>query len=301
MRWLSLLFVLWGCAPSPDHGTSLLEETAWTPSELSDPTPPPLVVSPPILGAGQPNLVFISGALPNTAVYLAVGTGPGAGPCPTPLGGQCLGMTNPLTLLPGAADAAGNASFTVPLPPTLGCGMQIVLQAIQLTVGDALLSAASTTYTVAPPTCDEVGGQNTTDVFDDGWSSGSGWVAWRYEAPSTTTVNRVEVFTGETTSTAGVAIWSHDAVNDEPEAMLARGDHSIVPTNSWQGSKLSSAVDLQQGDVYWVVWELPPDVAQFPRQSSGTLVSYKNTFDGGQTWGGPYTGHDKFKLLDCQP
>jgi len=195
------------------------------------------------------------------------------------------------------ADADGIARFNFTVPPGTSPDLAVALQA--LSAGDPApeVSEPVTLFT-AYSECGIEGGTNLDMPLDDGWSTGSGILAWRYTAPDDMSVDRVEVLTGEGTAASHMGIWSHNPDLDQPGLEMAGGDFVIDPVNDWQGADLDVTVPLLAGETYWIAWTLPAGV-QFSRTEGGEMVSYKNTFDEGETWGGPYENTDAFRLLSC--
>ncbi len=81
------------------------------------------------------------GAEPGEMIYLAASShGPGAGPCPAPMSGQCLDLRGPVNLLARPiADAYGIASVDLRIPPGLSL-QSLAVQAVALRGGGAVKS-----------------------------------------------------------------------------------------------------------------------------------------------------------------
>jgi hypothetical protein len=122
-------------------------------------------------------------------------------------------------------------------------------------------------------------------------------VAIQITAPTTYVATRIEVFTGNGTGTNTVAIWSHDTNNNQPLAMLGQGSWQMSRVRSWQGANLTQPVVVSQAQVIWLVWA-PVNGAQASVEGNGAGAQpYRSSFNGGQTWGGPYQGHQwKFRV-----
>ena len=285
---------LWGCNPALQMNT---DEPRWSLGHTDVMPPPEFLATPDLIVGGTHEVTVI--AEPGQRVWLARSfAGEGAGPCPLFLGGACMALAPPVRLHGVAdADAAGIARFTFPIPAGTPPGLPVSLQA--LTVGDPApeLSEPVTLITMEGE-CTIEGGTNLDMPLDDGWSTGEGILAWRYTAPEDLVIDRVEVLTGEGTASSHMGIWSHDPGLDQPGVEMAGGDFIIDPINDWQGADLEVTVPMVAGETYWIAWTLPSGV-QFSRTEGGETVSYKNTFDGGETWGGPYENTDAFRLLSC--
>ena len=95
-----------------------------------------IVASPPLsqtdLVRGQPATLTVDGALPGETVWFLASPNVGPGPCTQKLGGRCLGLQQPLTLIGSAtADASGTAQLTFPVPsnaPLVDIGTQAVIR-----------------------------------------------------------------------------------------------------------------------------------------------------------------------------
>jgi len=72
----------------------------------------------------------VTGAVPGAVVGLFASLhGEGAGPCPPGLQGACFGLLDPVLVLRGVADVAGEAVLVRTLPPTIPIGAPIAAQA----------------------------------------------------------------------------------------------------------------------------------------------------------------------------
>ena len=120
-------------------------------------------------------------------------------------------------------------------------------------------------------------------------------------APENLTVSGMEVFTGEGSGTNTIGIWSHDAVENQPDMDLSTGSWSMSSSNSWQGADLPTTVSLVAGETYWIMWgpQNESQAAVLPVQPGNGQV-YRASFDGGNTWIGPFSGpanHWKYRLF----
>jgi hypothetical protein len=139
-------------------------------------------------------------------------------------------------------------------------------------------------------------------VFDNNVSMGGPnlTVTIQFVAPTSFVATSIEVFTGEASGQNSVQIWSHNAVLNQPASALSSGSWSMSATNSWQGATLASPVALSAGTTYWLGWS-PINGAQANVDTSipGNGQVYRATFDGGQSWIGPFQGsnHWKFRIF----
>jgi hypothetical protein len=160
-------------------------------------------------------------------------------------------------------------------------------------VGVLSLAARSQT-----PCYEENGGPN----FNDGFSTSGVYVGIQFTAPAVGfQATRIEMFTGEATGPSSVAIWAHDAVNNQPLASLGSGAFTLLPPNSWQGGNLAAPVPLVPNQTYWLVWlavsgcQSPLDV---PMLTLGQ--PYRPSFDNCATWGNLFQfvdRHWKFRIF----
>lgn len=141
-------------------------------------------------------------------------------------------------------------------------------------------------------------------VFDDNVSMGGPnlLVAIRTQIPTTAVATRIEVWTGEQSGTNSLALWSHDAVNNRPGAPLGSGTWSMGRVNGWQGAMLSPPILVTSGQDVWVVWG-PINGAQSSVAGTGAGAQpYRGSFDGGQTWNGPFQSLQwKFRIWTGSP
>ena len=139
----STLWLLWvGCT-----STSRTNSSAWRDVATSDVSSGAFDQAPPVgdplpqdmeltldtpLIRGAQAVFSVRGGSPGAEVYLAVGTGPGAGPCPQFLRQRCLGVVAPVPLGSDVLDDAGEAEFAIDVPPDLPIGLHASFQAVRL-------------------------------------------------------------------------------------------------------------------------------------------------------------------------
>ena len=139
-------------------------------------------------------------------------------------------------------------------------------------------------------------------VFDDGVSMGGPnlTVVIQFVAPTSFIAASIEVFTGEANGVNSVQIWSHDSSLNQPASALSSGTWSMSAANGWQGAALSAPLALSAGTTYWLGWS-PINGAQanVDTTPTGNGQVYRATFDGGQSWIGPFQGtnHWKFRIF----
>ena len=127
--------------------------------EVDTQRPPPtseLALSVSAVRPGQPATWIVDGLQPGERVLIVRGADVGPGACPPAAAGLCLDVTGPPSVLVrGTADAAGTATITLAVPPTLPLGFDVAFQAVALAGGgraDAAKSnpVARTTRATAP-------------------------------------------------------------------------------------------------------------------------------------------------------
>ena len=216
-------------------------------------------------------------------------------------GGPCAGVATGLA--PGVVFAGPFSDFdgdgAMVFSPTVGGGAcDKLFTVVDL---DSCTTSPVTALGGSPggPCTDLVGGVNTGDSFNDGVSAGGIPVGMKYVAPAAMSVGRIEIFTGERSGENSIALWSHNAVGDEPGVELASGTWMMSAENGWQGADLDASVILGAGETYWIVWE-PISGAQWTQDLSGDSVTYKATDDGYASWFGPFSQPYKHKLFACE-
>jgi hypothetical protein len=111
-----------------------------------------------------PATLTATGAVPGDEVVFVLGDALGAGPCPSVLGGLCLGVTAPAVVGRAIADTDGVGRLTLSLDAGLGI-RDVALQAVVVDGADSSTSAAVARSTVA---CTHVPAQHATlqDAID---------------------------------------------------------------------------------------------------------------------------------------
>ncbi|MCC6782102.1 MAG: hypothetical protein IT457_04595 [Planctomycetes bacterium] len=119
---------------------------------------------------------------------------------------------------------------------------------------------------------------------------------------STLLVFAAEVFTGGGSGSNGVAIWTHDAVNNRPGRPLGIGTFGLQNARIWQGANLTVPVLLSAGQDFWFVWSVQNgQFSSIERSNRTSGQPYRGSFDGGQTWNGPFVNYDWKLRLWCGP
>jgi hypothetical protein len=147
---------------------------------------------------------------------------------------------------------------------------------------------------------------NDTPTHLDTVSTGTAWFAIQFDSPLDSTIQRIELFTGEVSAAHQLDLWSHAPSTGQPAALLGSGPFAIAPTNAWQGADLAQGVALSGGQTYWIVWR-----ASFGAQASLDLPGAQNgplwtiSLDSGASWFAPVQSPDrqwKFRLIgSCPP
>jgi hypothetical protein len=122
MKRIALVCVLVGCV-GEDELLELDGGVPWGGPVLSQAPPPAtLVASMDNLFVGYSSQIRVEGGVQGERVHLAVTTGgPGAGPCPAVLGGQCLGLGGQVMYMGAVPLRRGDTlTLTIPSPPSVG-------------------------------------------------------------------------------------------------------------------------------------------------------------------------------------
>jgi hypothetical protein len=136
--------------------------------------------------------------------------------------------------------------------------------------------------------------------FQDNVSMGGPVVAIKTTLPNMNMVpTRLEIFTGEAGGIHALAIWSHDAVANQPALKLTEARWSGSTVNGWQGVNVPP-IPLIGGQIVWVAWT-PVGNSQASVENTGGnlpgIQEYRGSFNGGQTWNGPFKDHQwKFRI-----
>ncbi len=105
--------------------------------------------------------------------------------------------------------------------------------------------------------------QECVSTHDDGTivtnvSTGGVPLAYRMTAAKAMTISALELYTGKRAGTGTLSIYAHDPVNNTPTTIRGgKASYTQRIMEGWQGAQLPSPVSLQQGEVYWIVWENP--------------------------------------------
>jgi hypothetical protein len=129
---LWMLVALTGCA---QQGLEQADVNELAADQVAPPLPQTMVLNlTDPLTPGQPVQIQVTGATPNSQIFLVRSNGQiGAGQCPPQLAGGCLGITpggSGYQLVPMRTNAAGTAQMNVPLPANLPLGLTLVFQAV---------------------------------------------------------------------------------------------------------------------------------------------------------------------------
>ena len=143
------------------------------------------------------------------------------------------------------------------------------------------------------------------NVFDDNVSMGGPnlLLGIRFVALQNMTVRSAQVFTGEGAGLNTIAIYSSNGSLTEPLTPLGSGTWNMSNSNSWQGASLNTPVTLIAATSYWLCWSpINGSQASVDTTPPGLGQLYNGSFNGGQSWFGPFSdnSHWKFRLFgDC--
>lgn len=147
------------------------------------------------------------------------------------------------------------------------------------------------------PVCD--GNNQTTNAFNNNVLMGGPMVAIAWTPNATETISRIEVFTGESTGSVALAIWSDDGlIPSRPLANLSNTPNfGLLTPNDWQGEDLLTPVTVNASTKYWILFD-PVGGEQAPVQN-GTGQQYWGSGVGTVTgvpapsWNGPFSFPDR--------
>jgi hypothetical protein len=113
-------------------------------------------------------------------------------------------------------------------------------------------------------------------------------IAIKTQVAGAVTATRIEVFTGNQSGQNTVAIWSHDAANNRPLALLGSGAWAMGMQRGWQGANLTTPVPLAAATDCWIVWGCVDNSQSSVEGQGAGAQQYRGSFDGGATWSGPF-------------
>ncbi|NJL29777.1 MAG: DUF4082 domain-containing protein [Thermoanaerobaculia bacterium] len=172
--------------------------------------------------------------------------------------------------------------------------------------GEATFTGPETSPQTTKATIGPCDGNNTGADYLDSFLMGGPLVGIRWIPAASQTITRIEVFTGEVAAVNALAIWSHDALLDQPAATLAAtANFTTITANGWQGAELTSPVSVTGGQVYWIVWDPSGNeqasITDDPLGIQQTYWgSYSGDVNGGASWFGPFSHSNhrwKFRLF----
>lgn len=187
-------------------------------------------------------------------------------------------------MLPAAAPTPAVPRYTTALPHAPEDPMQL-----RRLIAFVFAAAAALAPTVAQAQI--VHADFDTPIFDTGSSMGGPnlLLGIMTQIPAAAVATRLEVWTGEGTGTNTIALWSHDPVNNRPLAPLGSGSWQMGRVNGWQGAPLATPIALTTGEPVWVVWGCVNGSQSSLQATSGPGAQpYRGSFDGGNTWNGPF-------------
>jgi hypothetical protein len=135
--------------------------------------------------------------------------------------------------------------------------------------------------------------------YDDGVSTGPDLMGVKIVAPQTLNVTRIEVFTGEVAGASTLALWTHSAATDAPSAAIGTGTFEVALPVGWQGAELATPIPIAAGTTFWMVWDMvnnAQSTIEVYTMIGPNLSQYRGSFDGGQTWNGPFQTQIKLRL-----
>jgi hypothetical protein len=147
-----------------------------------------------------------------------------------------------------------------------------------------------------PEGCSIVAGKNTGDEYTSAWTGTDDHImAYDYRVEEDLTFNAIQFHTGNRSMDSRASVWLDDG--GEPGSELVGGDFLTAMAHGWQGALLSEESTLSEDDHIWISWVANSGLTS--RGSTGEYVFYKWAVVGSPVWNGPYSGRDKFRLLQC--
>ncbi|TAK52835.1 MAG: hypothetical protein EPO24_15015, partial [Bacteroidetes bacterium] len=174
--------------------------------------------------------------------------------------------------------------------------------------GPEVLTKSEATESISSQT--PCAGNNYSDTtLNNTWYMGNKLTAISWVPSVSSTIMRIEMFTGEKTNQIAYALW--DDNGGKPGTNLGNTAYFTSNlSNSWQGGDLLTPVAVTAGTQYWVVFD-PAGGEQAPIQDcavgQGYWGSFTGTVTGGASWGGinattPFSSSDhcwKFRMFCC--
>lgn len=198
---------------------------------------------------------------------------------------------------PGCLDPAGVSEADPAIPPLCADGIDNDEDGVIDFPADDDCPAAGADDERRPCRLDlPCDGRNMGRNFNDGLTVGALWQAFRWRAPRSADVTRLEIFTGERDGPSTLSLYS--SVDDMPGERLSGADFVLQNAVGWQGVDLPMPVIVSVDTVYWVVWQTI-DGAQAPFEQGGERVEYRGSFDEGESWGEVFENGVKYRIFCC--
>lgn len=141
-------------------------------------------------------------------------------------------------------------------------------------------------------------------TFDDRSSTSGGLIlAIQFQVSSPVSAQRIELFTGESTGTTTLSLWSHDTTTNTPGMILTSGTYPQALTKAWQGANLGKTVVLLPNTNYWIGTEYrsSSQISARGRAANNSGQPYRASRDAGKTWGSEFRQWEwKFRIFCCR-
>jgi hypothetical protein len=166
VRHLPLIIPLAALACAPAPALNLVDDFVSAELEILPP-PTDLTLDVSELRPGDTVTFTADGASPNSQVRFLLGLSAGAGPCPGLLGGLCLDLLAPKSLVTSAADSSGIATGTFTIPSAAPIDATVYFQAV-VTGSNAQVSELVTSTVLGPLVPDFLITDENTDSMTAG-------------------------------------------------------------------------------------------------------------------------------------
>ncbi len=124
----------------------------------------------------------------------------------------------------------------------------------------------------------------------------------QFQVPRVVAAKRLELFTGGSSGTTKLSLWSHDKSKNTPRALLSLGSYTQSTSKTWQGANLAKTVILMPRILYWIGMEYQraSQISARRRAPNNSGQPYRASRDGGRTWGNEFRFWEwKFRIFCC--
>lgn len=140
-------------------------------------------------------------------------------------------------------------------------------------------------------------------VFDDRSSTSGGLIlAIQIQVTQPVAAQRLEIWTGESSGTTVLSLWSHNSTTNTPAALLSSGSFAQSTTKAWQGANLARSTLLLPTQKYWFAMRLDrsSQISARGRAANNSGQPYRASRDNGQSWGNEFRQWEwKLRIFCC--